>query len=229
MLKVLDIQNLIELVRDASDAALFCQAIAATLRYPPIDGQRVVLARMATIAAEHTARLHSQLSTSLDAQRQKVVGLTNNPDADDAHSASVGHDEVPRRLFVEMVHPSIYGNSDQHSRRIIRRSLHALDIVCDEIIAHPHKPITLTMMEQMTGMSSRSLRNAFYERFNCSPQEWQRNHKLDLAHDALNSGDRTTSIKDIARKYGFLSAHSFAKFYKLRFSKRPSSMREKRR
>lgn len=172
-----------------------------------------------------TAGISSQNTTLLMA----VLALTNSPDADDDHLGRIGSDEVLRRLFVEMVHSSLYRRDELRMRKSGKRSLHALDIVCEEIIAHPHKPITLTMMEQMTGMSSRSLRNAFYERFNCSPQEWQRNHKLDLAHDALSSGDTAITIKEIARQYGFLSAHSFTKFYQRRFGKRPSSMRGGRR
>lgn len=79
MLKVLDIPNLFELVRRASDAALFCQAIAASLRYPPVDGQREVLANMADIAAHLTATMYSQLSLSLEVQGQQAEGVAAPP------------------------------------------------------------------------------------------------------------------------------------------------------
>ncbi len=71
---IFHIPNLYELVREASDAALFCQAIAASLRYPPVDGQREVLARMADIAAERTAKIHSELSASMEAKGQRERG-----------------------------------------------------------------------------------------------------------------------------------------------------------
>lgn len=55
-----------EIVREVSDMSLFCQAIASTLKYPIVDGQNAVLARMAEMAAEKSSRLYAEIRTASD-------------------------------------------------------------------------------------------------------------------------------------------------------------------
>ena len=57
-----------QVIREVSDIGLFCQAIASTLKYPNVDGQNAVLARMAEIAAEKSSRLQAEISAAIDVE-----------------------------------------------------------------------------------------------------------------------------------------------------------------
>jgi hypothetical protein len=67
-----------DLVRTASDAAFFCQAIAASLRYPLVDGQREALSKVADIAAVLTKTTESQLSAALNSQELAPTEAAEN-------------------------------------------------------------------------------------------------------------------------------------------------------
>jgi AraC family ethanolamine operon transcriptional activator len=71
-------------------------------------------------------------------------------------------------------------------------------------------------------LSGRSLNYAFQSRFNCSPQEWQRNFLLDEARRLLTTPENNASIKNVSYELGFSSASSFASHYKKRFGESPS-------
>jgi AraC-like DNA-binding protein len=148
--------------------------------------------------------------------------LVDLPDNDQDHLIRIGFDDVIHRLLAEMTFLRFRCQSEQTSLSKKKRSTKALDIVCDYITSHTDQVLTNTEMEQMTGMTSRSLYGAFVERFNCSPQEWRRNVHLDHARAELINPNSLESVKAIARKFGFLSPQSFSQFYQRRFGELPS-------
>jgi len=83
-------------------------------------------------------------------------------------------------------------------------------------------PLTNTEMEKLTGMTGRAIAYAFHERFGCSPQDWQRNHFLNLSRKFMLEARNATSVKEIAYRFGFSSQVSFSTFYTRKFGERPS-------
>jgi AraC-like DNA-binding protein len=148
--------------------------------------------------------------------------LVDLPDNDQDHLIRIGFDDVIHRLLAEMTFLRFRGHAEEVPISKTKRSTRALDVVCCYITSHTDKVVTSTEMEQMTGMTSRALYGAFIERFNCSPQEWQRNVHLDYARTELVNPHSVSSVKTIARQFGFLSSQSFSKFYQRRFGESPS-------
>lgn len=140
---------------------------------------------------------------------------------DPAHLARIGFDEVLLRLLAEIV----FGQKDIEEISSPRRSARAVNLICELISSNGGKPLTLTDMEQATGLTKRALTYAFQDRFGVSPQQWQRNYRLDLARREILRLDQTQSLKSISRKLGFSSEYSFAKFYRQRFGELPSQMK----
>jgi len=147
--------------------------------------------------------------------------LVDATERDAAHLSLIGFDEVILRLIVQMVAPDEAAAQEPDSAAP-RRSQRALRLICDMILEPGSRPLTMTEMEQASGVTSRALCYAFNERFGCAPQEWQRNHFLDRAHEDLIQLGNASSIKAISRKHGFATPHSFTRFYRRRFGQSPS-------
>lgn len=64
--------GLFEITIIASDAAFLAQALAATFRYPTMEAQREVLARVANLAAERTSQVHRHLDEALRSGERKA-------------------------------------------------------------------------------------------------------------------------------------------------------------
>ena len=95
------------------------------------------------------------------------------------------------------------------------------DSICDALQANLGKRWTLTDMEEISGLSARALQYAFKARFACSPMDWLREQRLQLARRRLLLDDFST-ITQLALECGFGSASQFAAFYKARFGITPS-------
>lgn len=134
----------------------------------------------------------------------------------------IGIDDVFNRLLAEMlVAKSGYDPNNKQSVKSTR-SERAVELICDHIASNIGSPLTIPKMEELSGLTGRSLNYAFQSRFNCSPQEWQRNYLLDQANMRLKTTIVPTSIKKIAYELGFSSSSSFSSYYKRRFGELPS-------
>lgn len=168
-------------------------------------------------------RLMSTWNGEVDYARLLVSAgaLAESCAADPAHLKRIGISDVISRLIVAqlMEGEPIAENGAQPSRKPRKEA--ALDLVCDHILSRVGRPLTATEMEELSGVSGRSLRYAFQNRFGCSPQEWQRNVHLDHARNKLRQEAGHITIKMLAHELGFSSAQSFAAFYKARFGELP--------
>ena len=134
----------------------------------------------------------------------------------------IGLEDVVYRVLAAMLSAS--GGREQVSDGAIRlpRSSRAIDAICHHIRHNPGRPLTIPGMERMTGLSGRALNYAFQKHFDCSPQEWQRNHLLDEARKRLSRPGQSASIKKLSYELGFSSPSSFTAHYKQRFNELPS-------
>jgi AraC-like DNA-binding protein len=97
-----------------------------------------------------------------------------------------------------------------------------LDEVCDMIRSAEQQPLTLTELEEVSGLSSRSLQYAFKRRFGCTPMEWQRRERIILAQQRLITIGQDETITTIAHSMGYSSSAAFAALYKRHFGETPS-------
>jgi AraC-like DNA-binding protein len=97
-----------------------------------------------------------------------------------------------------------------------------LNHVCDYIDAHLTEPLTLTRIEEISGMSRRSLQYAFLKRFGCTPMEWVRERRLDWAHRQLAEGLAGVKVIEVALNSGFAHLANFSRRYRQRFGETPS-------
>lgn len=134
----------------------------------------------------------------------------------------IGFDDVLYRLLARMVVAQAGHEHETTPPAGERRSARSVDMVCEYIRENIGKPLTISKMERLTGLTGRSLNYGFQKRFSCSPQEWQRNFLLDEARKRLSDPRNTSSIKNISFELGFSSVSSFGSHYKRRFHETPS-------
>jgi AraC-like DNA-binding protein len=91
------------------------------------------------------------------------------------------------------------------------------DVVCDLVRASIDRPLTLTEMEYVSGLSARALQYAFKIRFGCSPMQWQRNERLLGAMQRILSMAPGETITTIAYSMGFSSSSAFTFLYRRQF------------
>ena len=94
--------------------------------------------------------------------------------------------------------------------------------VCDYARAHLQEPITLTQLEDVSGLTARSLRYAFQKRFGCSPLQWVAQQRLEKAHHLLTLAGPTDTVTRVAYACGITRLGMFAQAYAQRFGERPS-------
>jgi transcriptional regulator GlxA family with amidase domain len=75
---------------------------------------------------------------------------------------------------------------------------------------------------RVTGVSERTLRNAFYRTRGCSPKRVLLRLRLEKVREALISGAATTTVTSVATAFGFYDLGRFAGRYKAVFGEYPS-------
>ena len=158
----------------------------------------------------------------------KALKIIDILDGDTKHLCNIGLDDVIYRIVINLVNDTGY-NSDNKNIRNSNRSDRSVDILCDKIRQFPGHVMTLTEMQETTGLSGRSLQLAFNRRFGCTAREWQRNEHLDRARQLLTDGNNNQSIKQISYATGFSSLASFSRFYLARFGELPSVTQQRKK
>lgn len=114
-----------------------------------------------------------------------------------------------------------YGQNAENSK-MKASAFSSLDPVCDLIRSTQARPLTLTEMEDASGLSARALQYTFKERFGCSPMEWQRRERMLTAQQRLMNLGVEETITQVAHAMGFSSSAAFATLYKRYFGETPS-------
>ena len=105
-----------------------------------------------------------------------------------------------------------------------------LDDLVSWIRANSHRPLHLAELEQHSGYSERSLRNAFQERFGCPPKQWIRRTRMESARRRLLDPSPGDSVSSIAQDHGYQHVSQFSRDFRCVFGQRPSLvMRQARR
>jgi len=94
--------------------------------------------------------------------------------------------------------------------------------VQDYIIAHAGDQIDTSILANVAGVSLRSLYRLFRDKTGCSPSEYMKQVRLDLARTLLGSPTDGITVTSVAYKCGFAGLGHFAAAYHERFGEYPS-------
>lgn len=156
------------------------------------------------------------------------LSIMESFDFDEEMIIRIGIDDVIQRTILNLLQEGLPETITTNNAKFYNRSDRSVDILCDKIRQFPGKVITLTEMQEITGLSNRSLQYAFNRRFGCTPREWQRNEHLNNARELLIDSNNNQSVKHISLICGFSSAASFSKFYLARFGVIPSKTQRRK-
>jgi AraC-like DNA-binding protein len=142
---------------------------------------------------------------------------------DPASLARLGVDEWFVRAVVAVVFADPLASAANEAATAAQqaRSDRAVDLICDAVRVDPARPMQLRDMEELTGLGARSLQIAFRRRFGCSPTEWQRRERLNLAQERLLRAEGPLSIKALGFDMGFASPSAFIAHYRRQFGETP--------
>ena len=186
-----------------------------------IDSQRLELTRGAMAGEQEGGKVeNSPHVIDLNALNRakslfSICNIIDSINADKVTGEVLGIDDLMYRWIALALRPV-----SSKEKRFVKLS--KIDFVCDLIRSATERPLTLTEMEQFTGLSARSLQYAFQARFGCSPMQWQRNERLIAARDQLLREGSNASITSISYAFGFASPSAFASKYKEKFGESPT-------
>src|SRR5262245_15401307 len=87
---------------------------------------------------------------------------------------------------------------------------------------HVGEPVSIAQLSAVSGVSERSLRNAFYDVCTTSPKRYLRLLQLHQVRRALRAPSEAATVTDVATLHGFFELGRFAGEYKALFGEVPS-------
>lgn len=157
----------------------------------------------------------------VDPVLRKLASLIELYRCDPSLLFRLGFEDLFYRHIVGLLGPELVLSEYTAARPQRKLRVRATDSVCDAMLSNLGRRWTLTDLEEMSGLSARTLQYAFMRRFGCSPISWLREQRLQRAHRHLLANDFNT-ITQLAQDCGFGSASQFASYYKERFGAPPS-------
>ncbi len=95
--------------------------------------------------------------------------------------------------------------------------------------AHADQPLRLADIARATDIPARTLLSAFQRFRDCSPMQYLRKVRLELAHQRLCEPDTGATVASVAMDCGFMHLGRFAQIYRDRFGVSPSATLQARR
>jgi AraC-like DNA-binding protein len=129
------------------------------------------------------------------------------------------------RLMAAMLLPEVReeGPLDRLTQKH-RQGRDAFDELIDFIRLNLSEPLNLTMLEEHSHYSRRTLQYAFRERLGCTATQWIRSQRLDLARQHLQHPSPGDTIASIAARCGYRSLSLFSLEFQQRFHVKPSQL-----
>lgn len=153
-----------------------------------------------------------------------LMGLVDQYASSPDLLARSGLEDAIHRAAIMLLHPELFHAQEEKHRPERRKTA----LACDYIRANLDRKITLTELEQISGLSPRLLQYAFQERYGCSPMQWVTGQRLETVHSALMSAPPGATVSAIASHY-FGNMGDFARKYRDRFGEPPSVTLARRR
>ncbi|MEB3319062.1 MAG: AraC family transcriptional regulator [Cyanobacteriota bacterium] len=127
------------------------------------------------------------------------------------------------RLIAALIFPELrHGHSDRDSEPTSgdRR----LDRLLDYISLHLTEPLPLSVLESQSHYSRRSLHYAFQERFGCSPMQWIRQQRMQMALQRLQNSASGVTVASVAVSCGYRSQSRFRIDFERAYGRKPSAV-----
>ena len=99
-----------------------------------------------------------------------------------------------------------------------------LDRLLDYITLHLAEPLPLSVLEAQSHYSRRSLHYAFQERFDCSPMQWIRRQRMELALQRLQHPAPGDTVASVAMGCGYHSQNRFRIDFERAYGWKPSTV-----
>ena len=129
------------------------------------------------------------------------------------------------RLVAAMLIPELRQESPHN--RLRQRQEHgrdAFDELIDYILANLGEPLNLTNLENHSHYSRRTLQYVFRDRFGCTPSQWIRKQRLEMAHHRLQNPQPRDSVSEIAFTCGYRSMSLFSLDFQQHYHIKPSHL-----
>lgn len=186
---------------------------------------RVTLKSLMGDAATHTLEMQGAgdfRTPQLQILRRLVLFYARELDSFGSHLSAAVKKEFEQSLLLAF----LTGHRHNYSFRLDRPTPSATPkqiwLVEAYIEANWNKPISIEEIAKMTGVSVRSIFQAFKDRRGYSPMAFAKGIRLQRAREMLQRGDVTLSVAEIALSCGFQSHGHFSRDYKLKFAELPS-------
>lgn len=151
---------------------------------------------------------------------KSVVKQIDDCNLDAALLKALGVDNVLQRTVAMLLaHDQALDLEEKSSVSRLNRNIRD---VAEFIDAHLTEDITLTDLERVAGIGARALQYSFVKSHGCSPMQWMRNRRLELARRILLKADRDARIVDVALSVGWRNISSFPSAYAERYGELPS-------
>jgi len=188
--------------------------------------------RFAPLLLEPVSLDGAEGSAQRHLQRLEVVARLLDPNAD--HPPEEVEPLALREVLDRLVVLALWGDRLQRSSRQAGHPGGEREAILEDLLAwiraNSHRPLHLAELEQRSGYSDRSLRNAFQARFGCPPKQWIRQTRMESARQRLLDPGPDDSISTIARDHGYQHVSQFSRDFRCVFGQRPSLlMRQARR
>ena len=155
---------------------------------------------------------------------QKIFSLIDCMNLDQSMIGAMNLGDTLYRNFTIMLAPELFKKATTQQLSVAARdqAQDKVDSVCEYIQANLDMPLTLSDLEQFSGLTARALQYSFLNRFGCSPLQWVREQRLCRVHNLLLLGAPSTKISDVVFACGFTHLGAFSQHYLRRFGETPS-------
>ena len=161
-------------------------------------------------------------SVSFDTIFREYANIINQFDAMPEALNRMRLDDAIYSAIVMMLQPAIYLGAPSQLGSI-KYDKRLLDQTCQFIQANLTQPISLIMLDQISGMSRRKLHYAFLDCYRCTPMQWVRAERLPLVQSQLRNARPQATVSELAYSCGFTKMSTFAQYYRHRFGELPSA------
>jgi len=140
---------------------------------------------------------------------------------------TIAHPEVARAIEQELIHAlmtCLRPDAPLETRPIRSRRAAVMNRFEGVLAAHPDRPLHIPELCSAIGVSERTLRVCCAEFLGITIGRYLRLRRLKLARTALRNPDSaTTSVAEVARRYGFGELGRFAGMYRAVYGEAPSA------
>jgi AraC-like DNA-binding protein len=151
---------------------------------------------------------------------KKLFEMIDEHNLDENLLGMFGIDDVfYRTLVLMLIDEAAYSNEVEE---VPSYSKAGIERAAEYISANYAEPITLTMLEQISGMTGKSLARGFQKRFSCSPMKWLYQYRLETFRQLLELATPGQTVTTIAYSCGFTRLGALSGQYAQVFGEKPS-------